>query len=91
MKKNIIEKVSVSNIAYLIYHSQKLDIPMEPDYEALIHTTLAELNEKLHSKLEYEEAQTIFNIAIDYGEHCSEKCFEEGMKVGVKLLMEILR
>ncbi|MBE6034948.1 MAG: hypothetical protein E7222_09670 [Clostridiales bacterium] len=83
-------KITISNIAYSIYHSEQLDIPKEQDYEALIHNNLSELNKQLHSKLSYDDAENLFNLIIDYGEHCSEKYFEEGMISGIRLCKELL-
>ncbi len=92
MKKEIglINKVTISNMAYLIYNAEQLDIPPEQDYEVLIHNDLSELNKQLHSKLSYDDAENLFNLIIDYEEHCSEKHFQEGMILGIKLFKELL-
>ena len=92
MKRQIslINKATIENISYLIYHSEQLDIPKDQDYEVLIHNDLSELNKQLHDKLSYDDAENIFNLIIDYGEHCSEKYFEEGMISGIRLFKEIL-
>lgn len=86
----LMELINIKYISYLIYHSEQLDIPKEQDYEVLIHNDLSELNKQLHTKLSYDDAENIFNLIIDYGEHCSEKCFEEGMISGIRLCKELL-
>ncbi len=49
-----------------------------------------ELNKQLHSKLTYDDAENLFNLIIDHGEHCSEKYFKEGMISGIRLFKELL-
>lgn len=77
-------------MAHLIYNAEQLDIPTEHDYEKLIHNDLSELNKQLHTKLSYDYAENIFNLIIDYGEHCSENSFKEGMISGIRLYKELL-
>ncbi|WP_027398368.1 hypothetical protein [Anaerovorax odorimutans] len=89
-KKRLIDNVTLSNIACAIYHSEQLDLPIEQDYEKLIHTALSKLNKQLHAKLAYDDAENLFNLIIDYGEHCSKKHFEEGMISGIRLFKELL-
>ena len=90
-KKRLINSLTISNIAYAIYHSEQLDIPMKHDIEGLIHNDSSELNKQLHAKLGYDDAETVFKLAIDYGEHCSEKYFEEGFEKGLMLLKTLLK
>ncbi|WP_312354670.1 hypothetical protein [Aminipila sp.] len=90
-KTQLINKATIANIIYLIYHSEAVICPPEEDSEELIHSDLSELNQLLHRKLSGEEAEELFNLIIDYGEHCSEKCFEEGMLIGIKLAKEIAK
>jgi len=89
-KIGLINKATIENIAYLIYHAEQLDLPLEQDYEKLIHNDLSELNKQLHTKLSYDDAENIFNLIIDYGEHCSENSFKEGMISGIRLCKELL-
>jgi|GEM_PF-2706620 len=84
------DRVTISNMAYLIYNSEQLDLPLEQDYEKLIHNDLSELNKQLHAKLSYDDAENILNLIIDYGEHCSENSFKEGMISGIRLYKELL-
>ncbi|QHI72673.1 hypothetical protein [Aminipila terrae] len=88
MNKNLIDKATISNIAYM-YCSEAVISPSDENYEELINTNLATLNEKLHTQLEYEGAEEVFNLIIDYGEAQGQKYFEEGVMVGIKLAKEI--
>ncbi len=88
-RTTLFDKITISNIAYLIYHSEQLDILKEQDYKVLIHNDLSELNKQLHAKLSYDDAENLFNLIIDYGEHCSENDFKEGMISGIRLYKEL--
>lgn len=89
-RKHLTDNATISNLAYLIYHSEQLDIPSEQDHEQLVHNDLSKLNKQLHAKLSYDDAENLFNLIIDYGEHCSENSFKEGMISGIRLYKELL-
>ncbi|MFV0518375.1 MAG: hypothetical protein ACK5MV_13360 [Aminipila sp.] len=90
-KKSLMDSLTISNIAYAIYHSEQLDLPMKKDIEEKIHNDLEELNKLLYAKLGFNDAETVFKLAIDYGEHCSEKYFEEGFNKGLMLLKTLIK
>ena len=54
-----------------------------------VNKSLRKLNEKLHDRLEFNEAEDIMTFAIDYAENYAKQHFVHGIEHGIILCKEL--